>query len=189
MGLFDLFFGRKKGNRTDDTAVKDVAYLAIFSTSWCGPSKRFIKEINEAGINNYAYIDAEKDEALAEKFSVKSVPTIFLLDKNGSIIKKWVGYDDEDPGQSKFVNFIKNYTLPIIPYNNSVPGPFEKKEESKVNRTIIESTNIPQNNPSSTFFIEDKRTVFYKLEDIKYRSIGNELMLAPYDFELYLNQF
>lgn len=33
---------------------------------------------------------------------------------------------------------------------------------------------------------EDNRNSFFELEDIKYRSMGNDLMLAPYDFNFYL---
>ena len=173
-----------KDKKTDGLATKNVAYLVVFSAPWCGPSKRFIKEIKEAGINNFAYINAEEEEDLAAKFSVRSVPITFLLDRNGMIIKKWIGYDDEDPGQSKFVRFIKDYPLPIVPYNKSVPGPFEKKKQNieKTDRMTKERAN----NPSTNNLVEDNRTHFYELDDIKYRSMGSELMLAPYDFQFYI---
>ena len=95
------------------------AYLAVFSASWCGPSKRFLKEIQAAGINNYTLIDVDEDSALATKYSIRSVPTTLLLDNDGNIIKKWLGYDDDDPGQTKFVNFIKNCSLTVRPFSES----------------------------------------------------------------------
>ena len=44
----------------------------------------------------------------------------FLVKTNGEIINKWVGYDDEDPGQTKFVNYIRTCGYNIIPYNDKV---------------------------------------------------------------------
>ena len=95
------------------------AYLLVFSASWCGPSKRFVKEINEAGINNYTYIDVEQEgtENLQQKYNVRSIPMTFLVKTNGEVINKWEGYDDEDPGQSKFVNYIRTCGYSIIPFS------------------------------------------------------------------------
>lgn len=105
MGILNFLFGKgKKEQKSDDLTTKNVAYLVVFSTPWCGPSKRFIKEIKEAGINNFAYINAEEEAELAMKFSVSSVPITFLLDRNGMIIKKWIGYDDNIPIGMVFVN-------------------------------------------------------------------------------------
>ena len=156
-----------------------TVFLAVFSASWCGPSKRFIKEINEAGVTNYAYIDVDKEEELSIRFSIMSVPTTLLIDEKDNVIKKWVGYDDEDPGQSKFVQFIKSYPKKIVPYkniSNHIVNQNQHTTPSKNNSHT--STNMK--------FIEDHRTTFYELEDIKYRSMGGDLMLAPYDFNFYL---
>jgi thiol-disulfide isomerase/thioredoxin len=208
MGFLDLIFGNKKKeqerlrledarhqyvqqriNRIKKMAelVEDnhnslednVVYLAIFSTSWCGPSKRFIKEINEAGISNYAYIDVDKEEDLVVKFSIRSVPTTLLIDKNDKVLKQWNGYDDEDPGQSKFVSFIKNYNGKIVPYKKGTSTAVSSSERN------IQAKTAPNNIKKETI-VEDDRTVFYELENIKYRSMGGELMLAPYDFNFYL---
>ena len=209
MGLLDLIFGNKKKKqeqlRLEEEArhkyvqqrishiqkmvelmagekslsSQDIAYLAVFSASWCGPSKRFIKEINEAGINNYTYIDVDKEEDLSVKFGIRSIPTTLLIDSNNTVIKKWVGYDDEDPGQSKFVNFIKNYKGRIVPYKNGIQSSAptaERKSQPKI---------VP-NHFGQEQIVEDHRTTFYELENIKYRSMGGDLMLAPYDFNFYL---
>ena len=94
------------------------AYLLLFSASWCGPSKRFKKEIEAAGITFYSYIDVDDDENqdLASKYEIRNIPTTLLIATNGEIIKKWVGYDDEDPGQTKFISYIKNCPYKIIQY-------------------------------------------------------------------------
>ena len=200
MGLLDFIFGSKKKEQERQRLEKehrhdisrkveshnsiskmasqessDIAFLAVFSASWCGPSKRFIKEINQAGITNYAYIDVDKEENLSGRFDIRSVPTILLIDKNDNVIKKWVGYDDEDPGQSKFVQFIKSYPTKIVPYKN-------------MSNQINPVASLSERNPrqlTKLSFSEDNRSHFYELEYIKYRSMGEELMLAPYDAQYY----
>lgn len=209
MGLFDLLFGNKKQKeleaerqrkqeaerkrqemfaqiqkRQEERRKEEArkmqdkksgkAYLAVFSTEWCGPSKKFLKEIQAAGINNYALIDAEKEEALSTKFSISSVPTVLLLDENDNIIKKWIGYDDDDPGQSKFVNYIKTVPYSIFPYNPNTETP-------NPNRIAKRDAYFNKVKQARAEIKEDHRTRFYNLEDIKYRSMGNDFMLAPYD--------
>lgn len=60
-----------------------------------------------------------------------AVPTTYLLDEDGYVIKKWDGYDDEDPGQSKFVNYIKNSQYNIEPYSKARSGLYPKEAISK----------------------------------------------------------
>ena len=110
---------RSKGTKPY-SGQTDYAYLLIFSASWCGPSKRFVKEIEEAGIHNYTYIDVDQDwtEQLVEKYGVFSIPLTVLIQTNGDLIKKWVGYDDKDTGQSKFVTYIRNCNYNIIPFQD-----------------------------------------------------------------------
>lgn len=203
MGIFDFLFGSKKKEqerqrpeeerrqhhshqieRTNTLAEMSnkessgIAFLAIFSASWCGPSRRFIKEINQAGVTNYAYIDIDKEEELSEKFSIWSVPTTLLIDENDNVIKKWDGYDDEDPGQSKFVQFIKSYPPKIVPYKNM------SNHIQTENHSSSFEASAP-NKSSHMGFVEDHRNQFYELDNIKYRSMGPELMLAPYDAQFY----
>ncbi|MBR4560325.1 MAG: GNAT family N-acetyltransferase [Bacteroidales bacterium] len=155
----------------------EKAYLAVFSASWCGPSKRFLNEIQQGGINNFTLIDVEKEQSLASKYSIISVPTTLLLDEQGGIIKKWIGYDDEDPNQSKFVTYIKTAAYNILPYAD-----FGKS----TNRSTQQST---QSNPKEDAICikQDNRKSFYRLEDIRYRSMGGDLMLCPYDAEAFIN--
>lgn len=164
--------------KREDHDKKGNAYLVIFSTCWCGPSKRFIKEIEEAGITNFTVIDVEKEEALSSRFGISSVPTVILLDEHDNIIKKWLGYDDEDPGQSKFVNYIKNSPYIIQPYS-ALSNAEQISDRCQAEQDILED--------AQSSIIEDFRTQFYNLEDIKFRSMGNDLMLAPYDAFSYFN--
>ena len=80
------------------------------------PVNNFLQEILDAGIKNYTLIEVEKEEKLASKYNILSVPTTILIDKKGEVIHEWYGYDDEDLGQLKFVNFIKNSSYSIRPF-------------------------------------------------------------------------
>lgn len=99
------------------TTSQIECYLLLFSAEWCGPSKRFKKEIIEGGVTNFSYFDVDKDTSLSSKYKINSVPTALLIDKDGNVIKKWVGYDDEDPGQSQFIKFVKSgkYNIKLFP--------------------------------------------------------------------------
>lgn len=131
----------KKNNRPMD------AYLLLFSAEWCGPSKRFKKEIIEGGVTNFSYIDVDSDNKLSKKYRISSVPTTILITTNGDIIKKWTGYDDEDPGQSKFVKEIKNGKYNIHLY----PGiePYKTEREPKQQVVTPKTSVTPQTFPMS----------------------------------------
>lgn len=116
----------KETSQQEDKTIKK-AFLAIFSTEWCGVSKLFIKEIQDAGIHDFTIIDVEKDEDMGEKYEIRAVPTTILFDQNGNTIKRWFGYDDKDPGQTNFVQFIKSTTYPIFPFEQ-MHGDNIKKE-------------------------------------------------------------
>ena len=80
------------------------------------------KEIEDAGVHNYSYIDVDDDvnQELSTKYNVRSIPTTILVTKTGEVIKKWVGYDDEDPGQTKFVTYIKTCPYNIVEYKGGL---------------------------------------------------------------------
>lgn len=109
MGLLDFLFGnckKQKGVQPN----KQKASIIVFSADWCRPSKMFKKELDEISVN-YILIDADKNEDIAEKFNITAIPTTILLDNNENEIRRWVGYDDEDPGQTKLVKIIEQYDL------------------------------------------------------------------------------
>ena len=37
-------------------------------------------------------VDIEEDTEIAEKYLIKSIPTMLLLDDNDNVIHKWIGY-------------------------------------------------------------------------------------------------
>ena len=60
------------------------------------------------------------------------------------------------------------------------------QDNSGVNEFKKKYNGNPQGDTLSNKFIEDNRSHFYELEDIKYRLIGSDLMLAPYDAQFFL---
>ena len=163
MGLFDFLFGSsqqeeererlneinslkqsdmKESTNTSlqNTADKEKAYLIVF-TSRCRPCRLFVNEIKESGLNNYTVVDVDDDEDdLQAEFGVPNLPTTCLINEQGSIIKKWTGYDEKDPGQTKFVEYIKNSSYNIRPYSEAPKGlsPKSNKQNSTESRLNIE---------------------------------------------------
>ncbi len=131
-----------RGNHKDNTIGND-AYLLLFSAEWCGPSRRFKQEIINGGITNFSYIDVDQDSDLAEKYKIRSIPTTVLVKTNGEVIKRWDGYDDENPGQSKFIAEIENCGYNILLY----PGvkPYVATKPS----TTVKTNTTPKEEPVS----------------------------------------
>lgn len=70
--------------------------LYKFSASWCGPCKVMAKKLAGFDACDVVEIDIEEDEneELVEKFAIKSVPTMVLLDQTGVEANRWVGLVD-----------------------------------------------------------------------------------------------
>ena len=87
-----------------DKALKSAENVIVeFSADWCGPCKIMIPiltRVSRKGIKVFD-VDVEENPDLAEKFGIKSVPTTFYY-KNGELITKTVGVQDEDKLISKF---------------------------------------------------------------------------------------
>ena len=66
--------------------------------SWCGPCKRLepifdeISKMEEYKDIEFKKVDVDNDEELlVEKYQIRSIPTVILVDENGEAIKKLVG--------------------------------------------------------------------------------------------------
>lgn len=57
---------------------------------WCGPCKALTKSFAEAEIEHQD-IDVDKNEELTDKYHVKSVPTVIVLDNEGEELGRFVG--------------------------------------------------------------------------------------------------
>lgn len=135
--------------------------LLVFHTTWCGPSKRLLQDFGKAGLK-YSVIDVEKEKDLGEKYRIRNVPTTILVDEKGEILNKWIGYDDEDPGQTKIVEYLRQFGNQIIDNDGS-------------------SLNAPHQVSLPSSIEEDNRTTFFQLGNIRLRKMGPELCVAPYD--------
>lgn len=67
--------------------------LLKFSAVWCASCKSIepkIKQIIESGATVES-IDINENQELAKKYSVRSLPTMIVVDENGEEIKRFVG--------------------------------------------------------------------------------------------------
>lgn len=188
MGLLDFFKKKKKDEpvmvvkvkpspaASNNTTSKQNAFLVVFSTDWCGPSKRFIKALQEANINCFSIINAEKATDLAEKYSIRAVPTTILLDDKGDIIKKFVGYDDEK-GIQDITNYIKTAPYNIKPFKHSMAS----------TPTAIPKANSTESKPQQTQNVQPQSNDvniigrYFNLSDLKVISMGTQLSMHPVD--------
>ena len=70
--------------------MKKILY---FSAQWCGPCKQFTPTINQLqseGVN-IQKIDVDKDSNLSTQYSVRNIPTLVLIDSNGTELNRRVG--------------------------------------------------------------------------------------------------
>jgi thiol-disulfide isomerase/thioredoxin len=87
-----------------EAATKEGKRLILidFYTTWCEPCKRLDETTwKDEGVRDWLIreavclkVDAEKNEALAEKFRVNAYPTLMLLRPDGSEIDHMVGFRD-----------------------------------------------------------------------------------------------
>jgi thiol-disulfide isomerase/thioredoxin len=99
-GLFrDLSLDRARQAATDG-GKRFV--LVDFYTVWCGPCKKLDETTwKDQGVRDWLSreavclkVDAEKDEALADKYRINVYPTVLLLQPDGAEIDRLVGYRD-----------------------------------------------------------------------------------------------
>lgn len=68
--------------------------LLKFSAEWCTSCKNLSKKLKETPLDNIEVeeIDVEKDDDIAEKYSIRNLPTCVLLGKDDEVIKRFSGY-------------------------------------------------------------------------------------------------
>src|SRR3989338_2063252 len=83
-----------------DKRTEEGKWIIDFWAAWCVPCKVMDPEFAEAakemkGKVNFAKVDVESNQELANRFEVMSIPTTILM-KGGEVVDKRVGTMDKD---------------------------------------------------------------------------------------------
>lgn len=90
----------------EETLKNNVAVVADFSATWCGPCRMLAPKI-DAAAEAYAgriavcKVDVEECPEISEKYSIRNVPTVLYF-KNGELVDKTVGAIDQATLTAKF---------------------------------------------------------------------------------------
>ncbi len=80
--------------------TKNKLVLVDFWASWCAPCRMMAPVLNEVadelqGNSQVGKVNIEQFQSLAQKFQVRSIPTLILF-KNGKEINRFVGIKSKD---------------------------------------------------------------------------------------------
>jgi len=69
--------------------MKTILY---FTASWCGPCKALAPRMKKLSDQiNYRKIDVDSNQDLSMKYGVRNVPSLVLVDENGTELNRMVG--------------------------------------------------------------------------------------------------
>jgi len=69
--------------------MKTILY---FTASWCGPCKALAPRMEKlASQINYRKIDVDSNQDMSIKYGVRNVPSLVLVDENGTELNRMVG--------------------------------------------------------------------------------------------------
>jgi len=80
--------------------TKNKVMLVDFWASWCAPCRVMAPVLNDVADNltgnlHVGKVNIEQYQSLAQKFKIRSIPTLVLL-KNGIEVNRFVGMKDKD---------------------------------------------------------------------------------------------
>lgn len=88
-----------ESNFKEFTGEKDRLVVLDFWAEWCGPCRMLAPVLEEIGTEYpevaFGKVNVDEEAGLAQMFGIVSIPTLVFM-KNGKIIKKSVGYLDDD---------------------------------------------------------------------------------------------
>ena len=80
-------------------AISKGNVVVDFYATWCGPCMMLepvTEEMSERYPNiNFYKVDVDEMEAIAAKFNIYSIPTVYFF-KDGKAVKNFLGYRDEN---------------------------------------------------------------------------------------------
>lgn len=94
----------------DELLSSNKVVVADFWATWCGPCKAMGPSIDELAIEYegkalIGKVDVEENNDLAEKYAIRSVPTIIFF-KDGEMVDKQVGAVPKAVLESKIKNLL-----------------------------------------------------------------------------------
>lgn len=97
-------------NFEQEVIASDLPVLVDFWAAWCGPCRMVSPVVDKIGETyqgkaKVAKINVDEQGALAERFRVLSIPTLYVF-KNGEIVEKMVGarpYEEITAALDKYV--------------------------------------------------------------------------------------
>lgn len=93
----------------------EIAFISLFTAKWCRYSLDLTRSLQKKGIK-YAEIDVDDQNEISSRYHIPYLPTICITDANDEIIKKWVGYDDDDHQVIELEDFLKKTKYKVIPH-------------------------------------------------------------------------
>jgi len=80
--------------------TKNKVVLVDFWATWCAPCRMMAPVLNDlsselSGNSHVGKVNIEQYQALAQKFKVRSIPTLILF-KNGTEVNRFVGIKSKD---------------------------------------------------------------------------------------------
>ena len=65
--------------------------LLVFSASWCGPCQAMRPSLDELDQERLVRYDIDVEADAVEKYNIRAVPTLVLVDENGVEVKRASG--------------------------------------------------------------------------------------------------
>jgi len=68
--------------------------LLYFSATWCGPCKQLGPIMNEVSLDiPVKKIDVDQESGIAQKYGIRNVPTVILINERGQELAKKIGFN------------------------------------------------------------------------------------------------